>query len=229
MSLKSCLWLSFQSDKILKWQNVFELFMIGQMACYSWVNFALHMFDLAWSNHKKYGLNKMRHTLAPLSNHCKYQRVPHATLTKVCLHPGCTQTRFNYLSKFWKVNKKIPEVLVGSDFMRFRKISYTTLPAKGEWDSALKVPRLWREPGNGEVGRYCQWSWRWAFHCPHDRHVCWNRSSLRWFADRLAQSAELTLSLFLLGNIWLRGNNEKTKKKKRISLTVLLLCSRISW
>ena len=75
MSLKSCLCLSFQSHKILKWQNV----KFGQIACYSWVNFTLHMFDLAWSIHRKYRPNKMRHTLTPLSNHCKFQGVPHAT------------------------------------------------------------------------------------------------------------------------------------------------------
>ena len=37
------------------------------------------MFDLAWSIHRKYRPNKMRHTLTPSSNHCKFQIVPHAT------------------------------------------------------------------------------------------------------------------------------------------------------
>ena len=80
MSLKSCLCLSFQSDKISKWKNVLDLVMIGQIACYSWFNFTLHMFDLAWSIHRKYRPNKMRHTLTPLSNHCKFQTVPYAAI-----------------------------------------------------------------------------------------------------------------------------------------------------
>ena len=76
MSLKSCLCLSFRSDKIPNWQNVLDLIMIGQNTCYSWVHFTLHMFDLAWFIHWKYKPNKMRHTLTPLSNHCKFQEVP---------------------------------------------------------------------------------------------------------------------------------------------------------
>ena len=37
------------------------------------------MFDLAWSIHREYRPNKMRHTLTTLSYHCKFQGVPHAT------------------------------------------------------------------------------------------------------------------------------------------------------
>ena len=81
MSLKSCLCLSFQSDNISKWQNV-----LGLIACYSWVNFTLHMFDLAWSIHRKYRPNKMRHALTPLSDHCKFQRVPHASKSHSIAH-----------------------------------------------------------------------------------------------------------------------------------------------
>ena len=54
--------------------------MIGQITWYSWVNFTWHMFDLAWSIHRKCRPNIMRHTLTPLSNHCKFQGVPHATV-----------------------------------------------------------------------------------------------------------------------------------------------------
>ena len=36
------------------------------------------MVDLAWFIDRKY---KMRHTLTLLSNHCKFQRVPHATIS----------------------------------------------------------------------------------------------------------------------------------------------------
>ena len=83
MPLKSCLCFSFQSDKISKWQNVLDLIMNGQIACYSWVNFILHMFDLAWSIHRKYRPNKIHHTLTPPSNHCKFLGVPHAIVKHV--------------------------------------------------------------------------------------------------------------------------------------------------
>ena len=61
---------------------MFDFIMIRQITCYSWINFTSYMFDLAWSIHRKYRLNKMRHTLTPLSNHCKFQGVPHASVSR---------------------------------------------------------------------------------------------------------------------------------------------------
>ena len=53
----TCHWnvdcLNFHSDKILKWQNMLDLIMSQQIACCSRVKFTSHMFDLAWSIHRK--------------------------------------------------------------------------------------------------------------------------------------------------------------------------------
>ena len=46
------------------------------------------MLDLAWSSNPKCMLDKSRHTLTSLSNHCKFQTIPYANNIRIFLCSG---------------------------------------------------------------------------------------------------------------------------------------------